>query len=271
MIIKSSYDRESANFTGTLPVNAHNSDANDENKNNHPATTLVPNTYDQSKSDQHSIARSFSQYVITPYFKVSALPSKFTDNLERPSFISDPPVKNILDPEFIKVFSDSLTITPYFNIFNNDQSESNHVDIALWPSTDDRKKDDHPPIKQKIISFRLTKNQLLSGSKTVTRRIWTERTVRSWQKAYDEGRYCHKAYDGLPRNKGKQIGLIHLIQRPYLEKLSDMPKFDTAAEGFPGLTRQEFIDRFFDGDGDCLVAVIRFIFAPIPELKEDAI
>lgn len=129
---------------------------------------------------------------------------------------------------------------------------------------------DTPDHKGMILSFGKTTAEVLTGNKSVTRRQWSERTIAMWQKAWDEKRYIHQAWDKSPRNGGKNIGTIVLQERPYLEKLSQMPEEDLASEGFPELSRQEFIDRFFEGNSDQEVCVVRFKFETEtePEINE---
>ena len=70
-----------------------------------------------------------------------------------------------------------------------------------------------------IISFSKTVEPFLSGTKSVTRRVWKPRTLAMWQKAWDDGRYVHDAVDkGLHRG-GKRIGKIRLTCRPYQQAL----------------------------------------------------
>lgn len=110
-----------------------------------------------------------------------------------------------------------------------------------------------------ILSFAHTTEQFLSGEKTVTRRDWKDRHLKSWQRAWDQGRLVHDAYDKVPRAGGKKIGEFKLTARPYLEMLKDIPEADLAAEGFGDVfyTVQEFID-FMNADPHELFAVIRF-------------
>lgn len=82
-----------------------------------------------------------------------------------------------------------------------------------------------------ILSFSLTEKEFLSGIKTETRRDWKERTLKMWQKAFDEGRYEHDAVNkGLHRG-GKRIGRFKLTARPVLEPLSSMTADSIRREG----------------------------------------
>jgi hypothetical protein len=108
-----------------------------------------------------------------------------------------------------------------------------------------------------FISFALTKNEFLSGEKTVTRRDWKPGHTKNWQKWYDEGKLIHDAWDKGPFAGGKKIGRFQLTCRPYLEKLCNMPVSDLEAEGGMCETVKEFCDfvgkNMFD-----VVTVIRF-------------
>jgi hypothetical protein len=50
-----------------------------------------------------------------------------------------------------------------------------------------------------IISFGLTVNELLSGTKTVTRRFWSQRQIDTILRLYGRGRREHQAWDKNPR------------------------------------------------------------------------
>ncbi len=67
---------------------------------------------------------------------------------------------------------------------------------------------------------------------------------------------------------GKRVGYIRLTHKPYQEKLVDMPSSELAAEGFPELSKQQFIGKFFEGDNQQIVWVIRFEFIPNKEYLE---
>jgi len=111
-----------------------------------------------------------------------------------------------------------------------------------------------------ILSFAWTEEPLRAGRKVCTRRRWSEGTMAIWQRAWDNGRKIHDAWDRLPYRGGKQIGTLLLTCRPYWETLHDMPEADVQAEGGMCDTREEFVARYFDDDPDMLVAVVRFQF-----------
>ncbi|NES20803.1 MAG: hypothetical protein F6K41_18185 [Symploca sp. SIO3E6] len=72
-----------------------------------------------------------------------------------------------------------------------------------------------------------------------------------------------EAYDRSPRNGGKCIGSLRLLCKPYQEALKDMPASDVALEGYPELSKDEFINKFFPNiEPTVLLWVIRFEFTP---------
>lgn len=106
------------------------------------------------------------------------------------------------------------------------------------------------------LSFAWTTAAYMSGRKTCTRRMWTDRTLRMWQRAWDEGRRRHRARDRSPRFKGRCLGEFELTAKPERQPLRDMPESDLEAEGGLWASRQEFIDLF--GGPDLEPVVIRF-------------
>ena len=113
-----------------------------------------------------------------------------------------------------------------------------------------------------IISFGMTQQELLSGTKTVTRRFWKPSYIKTWQKAWDEGRTKHHAYDRSPRNGGKQVGWIELTERPYREALYMLPEADLVAEGGMCATLEEFCE-LVGKKVDAVACVVRFQFVPL--------
>lgn len=111
------------------------------------------------------------------------------------------------------------------------------------------------------ISFGYTTPQLFEG-KSVTRRCWKDSYAQQFIKRWQRGITTYIALDKDRRWGGKQIGWITLTCCPYKQRLSDMPQSDLAAEGFPELNAQEFIQRFFKGNDQQRVWVIRFKFTP---------
>lgn len=108
-----------------------------------------------------------------------------------------------------------------------------------------------------FISFALTEKEFLSGKKTVTRRNWKSSHLAKWQQWYDEGKRVHDAWNKVPFAGGKKVGTFELTERPYLERLSDMPVSDLEAEGGMVETLEEFY-QLVGLPSDHVVAVIRF-------------
>jgi hypothetical protein len=119
-----------------------------------------------------------------------------------------------------------------------------------------------------ILSLAWTTQAFLAGKKTCTRRRWTAHHMATWQKAWDEGRYIHDAWDKSPRSGGRCIGQIRLTCRPYWERLADMPTADLVAEGNLWASMDEFLALFPDPQD--YVAVLRFEpFHPSADKEED--
>ena len=112
------------------------------------------------------------------------------------------------------------------------------------------------------ISFGKTLDALHRGIKSVTRRTWSGRHAQHFIHRFDRGWKC-QAFDKDRRYGGQLIGWLRLTQKPYRERLGDMPDTDVGLEGYPELSKPEFIDRFFEGNADLTVWVIRFEFAPL--------
>ena len=112
-----------------------------------------------------------------------------------------------------------------------------------------------------IISFGKTKDELLSGTKTVTRRFWKPNYFATWLTRWDKGFRVYDAYDKSPRNGGKKIGTITLTQRPYREPLSMLTESELLAEGGMCSTVEEFC-ALVGKEPEDEAAVIRFVFEP---------
>ena len=134
-----------------------------------------------------------------------------------------------------------------------------------------------------ILSFGWTSHLLPPrGCKDTTRRIWSDKTLNSWVKAYNtHPDKLHKAYDKSAFAKGKQIGWLRLKEVPFVERLGDITAEEVAREGHPELKTGEFIERYFFHPKkrinpteyriawaeaiDRKVVVVRFEFSPMPE------
>lgn len=107
----------------------------------------------------------------------------------------------------------------------------------------------------RMIAFAWTTPQLLRGEKTVTRRTWSTRHA----KGFHAGDLV-AAYDQSTRAGGKQVGTIRLTADPYQERIDAIPEADIAAEGFPGMVRAEWLERWTERGYQLhdLVWVVRF-------------
>jgi hypothetical protein len=115
-----------------------------------------------------------------------------------------------------------------------------------------------------ILSFGWTAAYLPpEGTKDTTRRIWKPRTFKSWQNAYDAGRLTHVAVNKCLAFGGERIGTITLIERPFLQLLSDMPAADLVREGGMCQTVDEFIHKYFGGNYQQQTTVVRFTYQPL--------
>jgi hypothetical protein len=122
-----------------------------------------------------------------------------------------------------------------------------------------------------ILSFGWTADYLPpKRCKDTTRRIWSDRTFKAYLKAWDEGRYWHEAVDKQLCFKGKYIGRIKLIERPFKEAIAEMTSDELIREGGMVDTVDEFIDKYFKGDKSLVPVVVRFKFVPsvIPKPKQ---
>lgn len=123
-----------------------------------------------------------------------------------------------------------------------------------------------------ILSFSITRklaekhgvaDPLLSGKKTVTRRLWADKTAARYETVYQRKQlvraYSNAVFVPEP-HKGKHIADIRLTTAPYQERLGDMPESDLLAEGGFWNTRDEFIYTVCKGkpNPDLVVWVCRF-------------
>jgi hypothetical protein len=109
-----------------------------------------------------------------------------------------------------------------------------------------------------IISFAYTEKEFMTELKTVTRRNWSAKYFNQWVKAWDEGRLIHDGWSKSPRAGGRFLSKFKLTNRPYLEKLKDMPPEDLVAEGGMCKTLDEFC-QLVDGEPEDIMTVIRFV------------
>lgn len=115
-----------------------------------------------------------------------------------------------------------------------------------------------------IISFGWTAEYLPpKGSKDTTRRIWSDRTFGAYCRAWEDGRLIHDAVNKQLCFKGKYIGRIKLIEKPFKQPLSEMSHDELIREGGMVNAVDEFIDKYFGGDRTLEPVVIRFQFTPL--------
>jgi hypothetical protein len=107
------------------------------------------------------------------------------------------------------------------------------------------------------ISFALTAKEFCSGAKTETRRDWKDRTIKMWQKAWDEDRHIHHATDKLLHHGGKVIGKFKLAARPKREPLNTMTAASLKAEGGMCATLAEYY-KLIGQRPEKIMTVIRF-------------
>ena len=116
-----------------------------------------------------------------------------------------------------------------------------------------------PPKNPKGISFGKTIKQLYQG-KTCTRRVWSDRTAKTFINYYEQGVKVPAYNKGLQYG-GEIIGWLTLTEKPVKQQLVEMTQADLKAEGFPHYTFDQFINEFFDGKNQT-VWVICFEFTP---------
>lgn len=155
---------------------------------------------------------------------------------------------------------------PLATVLTPELHESHFVESSTSIACRDKSID--IPSAKTPISFGKVLPQLLSGTKTVTRRAWKERHAKQFINCWQQGKRI-PAFDKDRRAGGKQVGWLHLTQSPHKEKLSDMPASDLVREGFPELSKEKFIERFFNGDDSQFVWVLRFEFVPRTEFALD--
>lgn len=111
----------------------------------------------------------------------------------------------------------------------------------------------------RAMSFALTPEQLLDGSKTVTRR-------RRWNKLKpgDKLIACRKAMGLKKGEKREDFGVIEILSIRR-EKLKAITQDDVRREGFPGMNPAQFIAMFCQHmkcDASVFVRRIEFKFTP---------
>lgn len=123
------------------------------------------------------------------------------------------------------------------------------------------------------ISFGWTAQYL--DTKTQTRRQWKDGHAAKILRAYDRAAVAGQilrvpAIDKAYHAGGKQIGWCVIRDRPYQQRLGDMPESDLLAEGGMSPTVADFISKYFKGNVDLEVWVIDFEFLPSTIVSIDA-
>jgi len=107
----------------------------------------------------------------------------------------------------------------------------------------------------RAISFMLTQDQVLDGTKTQTRRLgWSD------TQAGDVLNGVRKAMGLRAGEKQQSLGLIR-VKRVRRERLDKITKADVVAEGFPDMTPAEFVEFFCKANKcrpDTMVTVLDF-------------
>lgn len=114
-------------------------------------------------------------------------------------------------------------------------------------------------ITSKLASQQNKPDPLITGQKTVTRRLWKPKASEQWCKAWDKGKRKHQAWSQCSFVKGaKKIGEFTLVERPYQQKLKYMRESDLYEEGGLWNTVDDFINMVGKGDKELVVWVVRF-------------
>jgi len=105
----------------------------------------------------------------------------------------------------------------------------------------------------------------MTGRKTATRRFWTPEWAEKWWRNVVKDGYRATAYDRNPRFKGKRIGLIVDVQKPFLQNLKDFTAADEIEEGHLWGTPEAYVEMMLSqGKGDTPYVIK---FKPLPDWK----
>lgn len=120
------------------------------------------------------------------------------------------------------------------------------------------------------ISFGWTAQYL--DQKSQTRRVWKDSHATKFCVAFDRAATAGQqlrvpAIDKAYHAGGKQIGWCVITLRPWKEPLSVMGYADLIAEGGMSRSVNEFIEKYFKGDGTTEVWVVNFAFFPLPDCQ----
>lgn len=120
------------------------------------------------------------------------------------------------------------------------------------------------------ISFGYTAQYL--PQKSITRRDWKDSHVLKFLNAFTRAEAEGKALRVPAINKayhrgGKQIGWVLITSAPYKERLKDMSQIDLLSEGGMCRSIKEFATKYFKGDLEKEVWVIKFRFLSLSEIE----
>lgn len=94
------------------------------------------------------------------------------------------------------------------------------------------------------ISFGWTSDRLPpNGCKSVTRRKWSDKRLKTMRRYCEEGRVLPAVNKSLCYG-GAQIGWLRLVSITS-EVLAAIDQAEVVKEGYPELTRDEFLQKFF--------------------------
>ena len=121
-----------------------------------------------------------------------------------------------------------------------------------------------------IISFyQRFKTTLMNGTKTETRRGWSDRTAHTksfldrMQFAFEQGLFLRATCGTDSKKWPVVIGWIR-INSMLKEKLGDMTVEDVVREGYPGKTVEWFLEKEFSGTPkSTMVWVVKFSLLPV--------
>lgn len=98
----------------------------------------------------------------------------------------------------------------------------------------------------RLMSVTYTKDAVYRRAKTVTRRKgwWEDKHDRRLLKPGDHLTLCEKVMGRKPGEELVRIADVEVVdvRRELLEEITDE---EVALEGFPGMSREEFMERFF--------------------------
>jgi len=186
-------------------------------------------------------------------------------------------LKNAPTELFERVYhylSDKITATKVYLLTKPlIEARKNNPDIEIKSDIDkdisdtNDNEDNERVISSLAIAFNWTKDKLIKGVKTQTRRYYQPSYAKRFINLFENNpNTLIKA-----EYKKELLGYIRLTAKPYREKLGDITREDIDREGYPELSKEEFLTKFFSGkDVNSEVWVISFEFTPkSKEIKSD--